>query len=226
MQYLSGQIIQGRTLFNEETNSIMDRIRDWIVEVPQKGFLFPAFTDRNSDIHSLLYYSKNPEELQPEFVEEFLGCRIPLTAKTQKESFHTIIEETLGNECDYEVVKNIHEKLNEIAEENKENPEPLSLDKTEVKRLLASSGATEEHLEEFDRQYEASTGSDQSSFLVSNIASTRKFEVKTPNITIQVNPDRTDLIETKIIDGRRCIVIQMDDSVEVNGIHIMGLTEE
>ena len=194
--------------------------------MPQKGFLFPAFTDRNSDIHSLLYYSKNPEELQPEFVEEFLGCRIPLTAKTQKESFHTIIEETLGNECDYEVVKNIHEKLNEIAEENKENPEPLSLDKTEVKRLLASSGATEEHLEEFDHQYEASTGSDQSSFLVSNIASTRKFEVKTPNITIQVNPDRTDLIETKIIDGRRCIVIQMDDSVEVNGIHIMGLTEE
>ncbi len=212
--------------YNEETNSIMDRIRDWIVEVPQKGFLFPAFTDRNSDIHSLLYYSKNPEELQSEFVEEFLGCRIPLTAKTQKESFHTIIEETLGNECDYEVVKNIHEKLNEIAEENKENPEPLSLDKTEVKRLLASSGATEEHLEEFDRQYEASTGSDQSSFLVSNIASTRKFEVKTPNITIQVNPDRTDLIETKIIDGRRCIVIQMDDSVEVNGIHIMGLTKE
>ncbi len=116
--------------------------------------------------------------------------------------------------------------MNEIAEENKENPEPLSLDKTEVKRLLASSGATEEHLEEFDRQYEASTGSDQSSFLVSNIASTRKFEVKTPNITIQVNPDRTDLIETKIIDGRRCIVIQMDDSVEVNGIHIMGLTKE
>ncbi len=55
---------------------------------------------------------------------------------------------------------------------------------------------------------------------------TRKFEVKTPNITIQVNPDRTDLIETKIIDGRRCIVIQMDDSVEVNGIHIMGLTKE
>ena len=91
--------------YNEETNSIMDRIRDWIVEVPQKGFLFPAFTDRNSDIHSLLYYSKNPEELQPEFVEEFLGCRIPLTAKTQKESFHTIIEETLGNECDYEVVR-------------------------------------------------------------------------------------------------------------------------
>ena len=177
--------------YNEETNSIMDRIRDWIVEVPQKGFLFPAFTDRNSDIHSLLYYSKNPEELQPEFVEEFLGCRIPLTAKTQKESFHTIIEETLGNECDYEVVKNIHEKLNEIAEENKENPEPLSLDKTEVKRLLASSGATEEHLEEFDHQYEASTGSDQSSFLVSNIV-----VVKTPIITIQVIPDRTDLIET------------------------------
>lgn len=116
------KLSQAGLCYNAETNSIEDRIRDWIVEVPQKGFLFPAFNDRNTDIHGLLYYSKNPEDLQPEFVDNFLGCQIPLTAKTQKESFQSIIEETLGNDCDYEVVKNIHDKLTTIVEENKDNP--------------------------------------------------------------------------------------------------------
>lgn len=209
--------------YNETTNSIEDRTRDWIVEVPDKGFLFPAFHDRNSDIHGVLYYSKNPEELQPDFVENFLGCQIPLTAKTQKESFHSIIEDSLGNDCNYKTVMTIHEKINAMVEEHKEEPEPLILDKTEVKRILAHSGASEESLEVFDQEFERNTGNERSSFLASNIISTRKFEIKTPNITINVDPERTDLIETKLIDGRRCIVIQMDDSVQVNGINVKTL---
>ena len=51
--------------YNAEKNSIEDRIRDWIVDVPAAGFLFPAFNDRNTDLHSMLYYTKNPENLQP-----------------------------------------------------------------------------------------------------------------------------------------------------------------
>ena len=50
--------------YNAETNNIEDRIRDWFVELPVKGFLFPAFNDRASDLHGVLYYSKKPEELQ------------------------------------------------------------------------------------------------------------------------------------------------------------------
>lgn len=44
--------------YNAETNNIEDRIRDWIVEMPDLGFLFPVFNDRSTDIHGLLYYSK------------------------------------------------------------------------------------------------------------------------------------------------------------------------
>ena len=56
--------------------------------------------------------------------------------------------------------------------------------------------------------------------MVSNVANTRKFEIKTPVITIQVAPDCADLVETKIIDGRRCLVIGIDDNVTVNGINV------
>ena len=82
--------------YNSVTNAIENRIRDWLVEAPALGFLFPAFNDRNTDIHSLLYYSKNGEELKEQLIDQLLGCRIPMSAKTQKEAFQTIVEETLG----------------------------------------------------------------------------------------------------------------------------------
>ncbi|HIY18337.1 MAG TPA: DUF4317 domain-containing protein [Candidatus Blautia avistercoris] len=211
--------------YNAERNSIEDRARDWLVELPAKGFLFPAFNDRSSDIHHVLYYSKNAEELQTEFVEDFLGCSVSMTAKEQKETFNSIIEETLQEDCDYEVVKTIHEKLNEYAETQKDSPEPPALEKEEVKRLLQSSGVQQEKLETFDSCFESSADH-KAAFLASNIVSARKFEIKTPDVTIQVHPDRTDLVETRIIDGRQCLVITVNDHIEVNGIQVRTISRD
>ena len=203
--------------YNAKKNNIEDRIRDWIVEMPDAGFLFPAFNDRSTDIHNLLYYSKNAENLGNGLTDLLLGCVPPLTAGDQKETFRTLIEETLGDDCDYDTVKNIHENLNEMIEQNSENPEPLVLDKAEVKYLLAKSGVEEEKLETFDEQYDSAAG-EHSTLLASNIANLKKFEIKTPDITIQVNPECADLVETRIIDGQKCLVIVVDDRVEINGI--------
>lgn len=203
--------------YHADENSFHERIRDWIVEMPDAGFLFPAFNDRSTDIHSLLYYSKNAENLSNGLTDVLLGCVPPLTAGSQKETFKALIEETLGDDCEYEVVKNIHENLNELIEQNAENPEPLALDKAEVKYLLAKSGVEEAKLETFDEQFDAAAG-ENTSLLAANVANTNKFEIKTPDITIQVNPECADLVETRIIDGRKCLVIAVDDRVEINGI--------
>ena len=200
-----------------DENNFHERIRDWIVEMPDAGFLFPAFNDRSTDIHSLLYYSKNAENLSNGLTDVLLGCVPPLTAGSQKETFKALIEETLGDDCEYEVVKNIHENLNELIEQNAENPEPLELDKAEVKYLLAKSGVEEAKLETFDEHFDAAAG-ENTSLLAANVANTKKFEIKTPDITIQVNPECADLVETRIIDGRKCLVIAVDDRVEINGI--------
>ena len=204
--------------YNAEKNSIEDRVRDWIVEMPEKGFLFPMFNDRNSDIHGTLYYSKKAEDLQPDFIDGVLGCPLPLTADLQKESFQTIIADTLGDDCDYEVMKNIHENLTEMMEETKDSPDPLELGKADVKHLLTRSGVPEEKMETFDKDYEETVG-ERASLLASNIASVRNFSIQTPDIEIKVSPDRTDLIETRIIDGRQCLVITVNDHIEVNGIN-------
>lgn len=205
--------------YNAVENTFRNRIRDWVVGLPDTGFLFPAFNDRCVDLHSALYYSKDSEDLKESFVDQLLGCPLPLSAGGQKETFQTLIEETLGETCDIEVVKNIHDKLTEMAEEHKDEPAPLMLDKNEVKTLFASSGVSNEKLEEFDRHYDETAGED-TSLMVNNVINTRTFEVKTPDIIIKVKPERTDLIETQTIDGRECLVIELGGSVEVNGIAI------
>lgn len=212
--------------YDEESNAFHTRICDRVVNMPDIGFLFPAFHDRSTDVHSLLYYAAKPEELRMEFVESVLGCNLPLSAGDQKETFQTIVEETLGDACDYEVVKNIHEKLNEMIEEKKDEPDPVVLDRAEVKRLLEYSGVEEEKLSSFEEKYEEAAGTD-TCFVASNVANTRQFEIKTPDVVVKVSPDRMDLVETKVINGRKCLVISLDNSVEVNGITVrMGLSGE
>jgi len=205
--------------YNSEDNLFQNRIQDWVVGSPYNGFLFPAFNDRSADIHSILYYSKDSEELHNDFVDQLMGCEVPLSAGGQKQTFQTLIEETLGDDCEYEVVRNIHEKLNEIIEEHKDIPEPLTLNKSQVKNLLVQSGVDEEKLKDFDMHYEETAG-ENVSLVATNLVNTKVFELKTADVIIKVNPECASLVETKIVDGRRCIVIEISDHVEVNGITV------
>ena len=192
--------------------------------MPDKGFLFPAFNDRSTDIHGVLYYTKKSEDLQPELIEQLLGARMPMSANTQKETFQILIEDTLGEEGDYDTIRNIHETLNELIEKHKEEPEPLQLDKTDVRKVFEQSGVSAERMEQFDRNYEETAG-EKTSLLAANIAETKKFQIETPDVVIKVNPERSDLIETRMIDGRQCLVIAVDDHIEVNGVNVRTLKQ-
>ena len=211
--------------YNAEDNRIEDRIRDWIVDMPDKGFLFPAFNDRSTDLHSMLYYTKKSSDLQPEMIDQLLGAKMPMSADDQKETFQMIIEDTLGEDGDYETVRNIHETLNDLIEEHKEEPEPLALDKIEMRKVFEQSGVDTEKMENFDRNFEENAG-EKATLLASNIAETKKFNIETPDVVIKVNPDRADLIETRIIDGRQCLVIPVDDHIEVNGINVRTISRK
>ena len=53
-----------------------------------------------------------------------------------------------------------------------------------------------------------------------NLVDVKQFEVRTPDIIIKVSPERSDLIKTQIIDGKKYIMIRAEDNVEVNGVPI------
>ena len=212
--------------YNTEAGTIQNRIRDWLVELPVTGFLFPAFHDRSADIHSLLFYSKDTNLPQARLIEDVFRCTLPLAASSQKETFNALVEETLGDGCDFEAVKAIHGQLAERLEESKESPEPLALSKAEVRSLLSENGASEEQLTGFEKRYQETAGSD-APILASNIINSRKFEICTPDIVVQVKPEYAPMVETRLIDGRPCLIIPMEGQVEVNGICIhTGLGNE
>ena len=208
--------------YNAEGNCIQDRVRDWIVNVPSQGFLFPAFNDRNTDLHGVLYYTKKASDIQPEIIDQVLGARMPVTADEQKEIFHMILEDTLGEERDYETLRNIHENLNDMIEEHKDEPDPLALSKRDVKVILENSGVAAEKMEHFEEHFDQTAG-EQGSLLAMNISETKKFQIETPDIVIRVSPERADLVETRVVDGRKCLVIPVDEHIEVNGIQVKTL---
>ena len=212
--------------YDEEDNNFHDKKQNHMVDVPDVGFLFPAFNKRSADEDMTLFYTKDVSEFEDGLIDCLLDCAVPLPAKQQKETFTSLVNEALGEEADLEIVKNIHENLEQIIEEKKqESPAPVMLDKTEIKDLLEKSGVKEEKLENFEEHFEMAAG-EHGKLVASNVSSGKKFEVKTPDVVIKINSDKTDIVSTQVIDGRQCLVIQIDERLEVNGISVNPDTGE
>lgn len=212
--------------YDEEDNNFHDKKQNHMVDVPDVGFLFPAFNKRSADEDMTLFYTKDVSEFEDGLIDCLLDCAVPLPAKQQKETFTSLVSEALGEEADLEVVKNIHENLEQIIEEKKqESPAPVMLDKTKMKDLLEKSGVKEEKLENFEEHFEMAAG-EHGKLVASNVSSGKKFEVKTPDVVIKINSDKTDIVSTQVIDGRQCLVIQIDERLEVNGISVNPDTGE
>jgi len=210
--------------FDPKTNEFHDRKRDWIVKLPMLGYLFPAFNDRNADIHSVMYYSKDSENLNEQFIELMLGAGEPMSAVSQKETFEAIVEETLGDECRFESVKNIHEEMSRMIADNKEQLLPLTMEKHDIRNLLEAGGTSNEKMDTFNDKYEKISPEDRP-LMMSNVFNSRSFDVRTPDVVVKVKPDRTDLVNEKSVDGKDCLVIELNGEVVVNGINVRSDSE-
>ena len=211
--------------YDPRKNEFGARKRDWIVKMPMLGYLFPAFNDRTPDVHSIMYYSKDAENLNEQFIEMMLGAIEPMSALSQKETFEAIVEETLGNECSFGSVKNIHEEMTRMIADAKQQLAPLTMEKRDIKGLLEASGSSNEKLKKFDSAYKKVAPEDKP-LMLSNVFNGRSFDVKTPDVVIKVKPDRTDLVNEKNVDGLDCLVIELNGEVVVNGINVKSDTEE
>jgi len=151
----------------EEEHKIKVRIRDWIVESPTLGFVFPAFIDRSADVNSVMYYTKDKKNPHPEIMEEALGCTSRQTATIQKETFEAIVKSSVSadeEEAD-KIFMDIQENLNTIIDEYNEmyddtDSEPITLTKETVQELLIESGVPEEVTTKIQESYAESFGED------------------------------------------------------------------
>ena len=206
--------------YDEEACTFLDRRTDWAVQKPVSGFLFPAYNDRQPDIHSLLYYCRKEEERHEEISGDLLGCVLPIPESDQKELFKSMVEQTLGRNCDFENVKAINDAVTQIIEQNKDSGEPVTIEKEQMRRLLSENGADHSVLSDFDDAYDEAVG-EGAALMAENLVETSRLEVRSPSLKISVKADMTDMLKTKVIDGMEYLLIPVVDELEVNGIRIL-----
>lgn len=206
--------------YDSEEKTFLDRRRDRAVQRPDAGFLFPAFNDRNTDIHQVLYFARRPDELHEELPADLLGCPMPMPEEDQRGAFKNVVEAALGRDCDFENVKNIHEAIGRLVEQEKDSGEPPQIEKVQLRRILYENGAPQESLETFDEAFEAAVG-EGGTLAAENAADTKRLEIKTPSLRITVKAEMADMIRTRFIDGIEYLTIPVADDIEVNGIRIL-----
>ena len=118
-------------------------------------------------------------------------------------------------------IKNIHEILNDKIEEFKDTPEPLEIGKQDILQLFEDSGVPNSRIENFDQTYDETIGQ-HTTLLATNITNPKNFNIETPDVVVKVNTEATDLVETQVINGRQCLVIAINDHLEVNGIDVLS----
>ncbi len=188
---------------------------------PELGFLFPAFDDRAANIYNALFYAKKPDQIHQEFIDAIFCTEPPLSAADQRESFQSALTEALGEACSLDVVQGVHEQLTEKIAEHKESrdPEPLALTAGDVGKMLRECGVEEEHISAFEDQVAVALG-EGASLSPANLVDAGKFEVKTAEARLIVDPECAYVVESRVIDGRRYILFPAGDGVEVNGIPV------
>jgi len=192
-----------------------------MVSAPVLGFLFPAFDNRSTNIYNALYYTKNIKESNENLVAALFATPIPKPAAEQKKSFEALLTTSLGDECSMEVVQEVHNQICQRIEMHKEAKvvEPLMIAKDDVKQVLKECGISENHVAKFSIDYDEAFGF-EADLHPKNVVDPKRFEIKTPDVSIKVAPDRADLIETRVIGGVKYILICADENVEVNGVNI------
>lgn len=196
-------------------------IRDTVISAPEIGFMFPAYDSGKANIYNALFYTRDVSLGHEEVINTLFKTEIPRPATEQTESLATIFTNAIAEDCDIEFIQNVQTQLIELTNDHKTNKEdePLKLNSKDMNTLLRFSGVKEDVIGAFSEKFEEDFGA-SAEIPPANIMDIKKFEVKTPEVTVKVSPEFSDLIETRIIDGAKYLLIRAEGDVEVNGIKI------
>ena len=251
--------------YREEENCIRSRIRDWVVGMPDTGFVFPAFTERSTDIHSLMFYTRDVKKPHAELMEGGLGCGVRLTMAEKKITFENIVKDVIGDGDNKSEIlyMDIQDNLNDRVcqymdrtadEENAADTPPLILTTREVSEVLMESGLTEDQTAAIEKNYEATFGDDlpeagnlvDAKLVEANARRKDRLELVTQvknlkeqleesrsqkvmeepleengEILLNVGEEKKELISVQIIDGKKCLVIPVEEEERILVNHEM-----
>ncbi len=192
-----------------------------VVCAPELGFLFPTFDDRASNIYNALLYAKKAENIHQEFIDTVFSTPAPLSSAEQREAFQSALEDALEGAASIQVAQSVHGILADRISLHKESgdPEPLSMTVAEIGQVLRQSGVSEEKVTRFQDRCREALGQ-AAALNPANLIDPDKFQVKTDQATVSVDPAYSHLVKTQTVQGRRYLLIPAEGEVEVNGVSL------
>ena len=202
-------------------NRLKNVLGDASVCPPAFGFLFPAFDYRSTNIHNALYYTKDASDNHDAFVKAVFNAELLMPAEEQKGTFNSILSGEIADDLTLGIVEAVQDELKTRVEVHKESREDdnLVISKSDVHDILLRAGVSEEKIEKVEEKYDEEFGA-LAALPPANLISRRGVEVKTPACVIRVDPEHADVLETRVIDGVKYLLIRADETVEVNGVYI------
>ncbi len=206
--------------YNRDTNEVERKVNSEmeIRPNPDDAILYPCFSERAADVNHVLYHAKNVKSLNPFLIEDVLDCTMSMSPLDEESGFSQMLIGMFEDRINAEVLTSIHENIYDSIAESEEDPSELTYSKSDVKKLLEFSGADEVSMSHFDEVY-SKVLADQPLKAV-NMTNLDKMAIKVPDVTIQVKNGGDTKVKMEMINGRKCLVIEMDDSIEINGIEM------
>lgn len=196
------------------------------VRPPVSGFLFPVFNNRTADVNSVLCFFKNKKEPDTCLVENILGCKMALSSEDEKNKFNDLLtkvaaEKSLSNNLavDYSITQEIHSQISDLIAKTSANTEITELDCEQIKDILRDSGISDDKLADFDEEYAHIIGQDVKLKAV-NVINATKMDIKSPDVVINVKSNKSDRVVAQTVNGKKCLVIALDEDVEINGLNV------
>ncbi len=207
--------------YNLKESRFKNIVRDTVVSSPEIGFMFPSFDNRTANIYSATFYTRDVSLSHGDFIDAIFKSDIPIPAAEQTTSIAEILNNTIADDCDLELIQSVQAQLIELTEDHKASKEddPLELSAKDMTTLLRFGGVKEDSITAFTERLEEDFGTTVS-LPPANVMDIKKFEIKTPEVTVKVNPEYSEFVQTRIIDGTKYLLIRADADVEVNGIKI------
>ncbi len=187
-----------------------------ISKAPQDGFLFPVFSDRSADVNSVMYYTRSPKKPNLSIIEDVLEGTFSYTAEGEKEKFRAVLSQVCADELDYGVITQVNDIIEDIIAQNKNETEPPMIDSGRLKNILADAGVSDERITAVPDVFEKVVG--EFALTASNLVE-NKTVLAAESITVNIGRDATDKVRTSVIQGKKCLIIDLDDpTVKVNGM--------
>ena len=201
----------------DPTDSVFrERGAEWLAGAPVTGFLFPLYEGGAADVNTILFFTRDQKDAHEKFLEAAFQLQAVMPAAEQTDQFQTVLAQTLGSDCSLEVVQDMHGAVSEMIAGQEKDDDPLMLSKQDVSRMLTDSGVPAEKVEAFEAGYDQVFGAGAVLPAV-NVVTPKQFKVDLPSVSIKVDPEQADLLETRTIDGRSYLLIPIDGDISVNG---------